>query len=402
MLKVLRFTLILIFLIPFTVEAQFRSLSDEAEISILTIGPGDQLYDKFGHSAFRVKDSSQEFDIVFNYGVYDFNTPNFYTKFAQGKLPYQLGVGYFEGFFESYKQQNRWVKEQVLNLSYAEKQALFRFLQKNALPENREYQYDFFYDNCATKIRDVLKNVVGEDLTYNDDFKEEQYTFRELIQQNVHWNTWGSLGMDVAIGAVVDQPATAWEYQFLPDYVFQAAATATLQKNGATEALVKETKTLFENTPRDATPFFFTSPLFIFLLIAAFILWRTVSDAKQIGRCRRMDGGLFAITGIIGIILSLLWFATDHSATANNYNLLWAFPINIGIAWAVSRPYPKKWVRQYVFFLVLLLALLCIHWITGVQAFPKALIPFFLALAVRYIFLLWYLKRKPQSPTIEG
>ena len=140
-------------------EAQPSTLSEEAEISIITIGPGKNLYDKFGHSAFRVKDEANGIDWAYNYGTYDFNTPNFYTKFAQGKLNYNLSVSYFEPFFENYIAENRWVKEQVLNLTVEEKNALFQFLENNAKPENRGYLYDFFFDNCATKIRDVLVSV---------------------------------------------------------------------------------------------------------------------------------------------------------------------------------------------------------------------------------------------------
>src|SRR5690606_20229445 len=198
-------------------KAQFGSLSSAGEISILTIGPGGALYDKFGHSAFRVKDSLSGGDVVFNYGVYDFDTPNFYTKFAQGKLLYELGVSYYEPFFQSYVAQNRWVKEQVLDLTKEEKQEVSDFLWKNALPENKKYKYDFFFDNCATKIRDVIQDVLGNQLEFKEDHIKEEFTFRELIQQNLQANSWGSLGIDIALGAVIDRKAKPIEYQFLPE-----------------------------------------------------------------------------------------------------------------------------------------------------------------------------------------
>ena len=165
-MKHITYLFLFLFFLNIPSEAQVTTLSEAAEISIITIGPGKNLYDKFGHSAFRVKDEANGIDWAYNYGTYDFNTPNFYTKFAQGKLNYNLSVAYFEAFYQNYVQENRWVKEQVLNLSSTEKNELFQYLQNNATPENRGYLYDFFFDNCATRIRDVLKAVLGEELQY--------------------------------------------------------------------------------------------------------------------------------------------------------------------------------------------------------------------------------------------
>ena len=396
MLKKVSFYLLV--LLGTALHAQFIPVSEATEISILTIGPGDQLYDKFGHSAFRVKDTVNGYDIVYNYGTYNFNTPNFYTKFAQGKLLYELSEGYYEPFYKRYVAENRWIKEQQLDLTLVEKEALFEYLQTNARPQNRAYRYDFFYDNCATKIRDVLKRVLGERLQYTDDFVTETYSFRELIQNNVDANTWGSLGMDVAIGAVVDQKATAWEYQFLPDYIFKAAETATLERGSEEVPLVKNTTTLYDADREETKNSFVTSPLAIFGLIAILILFITYRDYRHDTRSRLTDVLLISITGVIGIILLLLWFATDHSATANNYNLLWAFPFNVLIAYAIAKRKPKAWVRKYVIFLLLLLTLLVIHWFTGVQAFAIGFIPLFVALAVRYLYVVSYLKKHAVLP----
>lgn len=372
-------------------QAQEIPLSESAEVSVITIGPGAELYDKFGHSAFRVKDVARGLDIVYNYGTYDFDTPNFYLKFAQGKLLYKVSEGNFQGFLQSYKRQNRWVKEQVLNLQPNEKQALFNFLRNNAKPENAKYRYDFFFDNCATKIRDVLKEVLGESLVYTDDFVTEQYTFRELIQKNVHWNSWGSLGMDMAIGAVVDREASPWEYQFLPDYVFEAAAEATLT-TPTSKPLVKKSNTIFENQPKDDTPGFFMSPLFVFGILGLLLLWGTYRDYRKGKRTKWIDFVVFLLTGLLGVFLCLLWFGTEHSTTVNNYNLLWAFPFNVIFAFLITRSTPKKWLYNYVFFLILMLLLLTVHWVGGVQTFAPAFIPLFIGLAVRYIYVAKVLK----------
>ncbi len=389
-----RLLLVFLLLSSLVSSAQFGSLSPAAEISILTIGPGAELYDKFGHSAFRIKDSLSGVDVVFNYGVYDFDTPNFYTKFAQGKLLYQLGVTYYQPFLQNYIAENRWVKEQVLNLTQSEKQGVSDFLWHNALPENKKYKYDFFYDNCATKIRDVLLDVLGNNLEYREDHITTEYTFRQLIQQNLKANTWGSLGIDVALGAVVDRKAKPIEYQFLPDYVYEGAAHAIVYHDGQAEPLVKSTKTLFNNHPTPSKNDFLLSPLFILGLFGLSIVFITFRDIKKKSRSRFLDSFLFFFTGLIGVFLLLLWFATDHTATANNYNMLWAFPISILLVVAIAGKRGSRVLKRYVFLLLLLLILLALHWITGVQDFAIGIIPLLIALAVRYIYLMGALKKK--------
>ncbi|MCZ4318543.1 DUF4105 domain-containing protein [Aequorivita viscosa] len=376
-------------------------LSETSEISILTIGPGAELYDKFGHSAFRIQDPLNEVDVVFNYGKFDFDTPNFYTKFAQGKLLYELGVSYYQPFYNSYVAQNRWVKEQTLNLNYAEKQAISDFLWNNAKPENKKYKYDFFYDNCATKIRDVVQIVLGDKLEFKEDHIKEVLSFRELIQQNLHANTWGSMGIDIALGAVIDRKAKPIEYQFLPDYVYAGAANAIIHRNGKTENLVKETTVLFNNDPSSPENMFITSPLFILGLIGLLIVFITYRDFKRGTRSRFLDTAIFIFTGLVGVLLLLLWFATDHTATANNYNLLWAFPISLLVVIAISKKQVSIKLKRYILLLVLLLVLLTIHWITGVQVFAIALLPLLIALAIRYIYVMYFISRQPVQASSE-
>ena len=386
------YLLLFLLFICASTKAQFVPLSENAEISIITIGPGAELYDKFGHSAFRIQDPETGQDVVFNYGVYDFDTPNFYTKFAQGKLLYELGVNYYQPFYENYVAQNRWIKQQTLNLTIEEKQALSDFLWNNAKPENKKYKYDFFFDNCATKIRDVVWEVLGDKLEFREDHITESFTFRELIQQNLHANTWGSLGIDIALGAVIDRKARPIDYQFLPDYVYKGAANAVVKRNGTIENLVKEETVLFENTPIPPKNNFFLSPLFVLGLLGLLIVFITYKDYKRKTRSRFLDLFIFLFTGLIGILLLLLWFATDHTATANNYNLLWAFPISILLIAAVVRKNISPNLKRYILLLLLLLGLLTIHWISGVQVFAIALLPLLIALTIRYFYLMYFLK----------
>jgi len=381
--------LFLLFLLAFEItNAQQNILSDQAEISVLTIGPGNSLNDAFGHSGFRIKDPVKGIDLVFNYGVYDFDTPNFYTKFAQGKLNYLIGLNYYEDFFQAYISQNRSIKEQVLNLSQTEKQKLFDYLLNNYKPENRGYLYEFFYDNCATKIKDVTQIVLNNAIVLNKpkDFQAE--TFRTLIQNNLNKNSWGSLGIDLALGSVIDKKATAEEEMFLPENIHKFFEIATIKNTH--QPLVKENKVLFKAIPTQKPNDFFTSPLFILGLISLLILYITYNDYKKQKRSKWLDISLFTITGLIGILILLLWFATDHKGTHQNYNLLWAFVLNIFVIGQVIRVKPSMWFVRYLKFLVILLCLLTFHWIVGVQVFAIGLIPLLIALFLRYLYLIRY------------
>ena len=219
------------------------------------------------------------------------------------------------------------------------------------------------------------------------------YSFRELIQQRLHWNSWGSLGIDIALGAVIDRTASPWEHQFLPDYVLESLKSATITRNGKTTALIKKETTINNVSPRSGSAAFLLSPFFVFLILAIGIVYRTLKDSIQQKRSRWLDGILFLITGIIGVLLLVLWFATDHTATVTNYNILWAFPLNLIFCTLVSKKVPKKWLISYVSFLIILLTLLVVHWFTGVQVFAPALLPLVIALFIRYVYLVRYLKR---------
>ena len=377
-----------------TVKAQKITLSESAAISVLTMGPGTNLNDSFGHSAFRISDTNQNIDVVYNYGVYNFDTPNFYLKFVKGQLMYQLDRTDFSLFYQHYSDQDRWIKEQVLNLTIIEKQEIFDFLQKNYLPENRKYIYDFFFENCATRIRDVLAGVLKNKLVFDKNFVSKTHTFRQLIQKNVHWNSWGSFGMDLAIGAVVDRNASSWEHQFLPEYIFKALEKGQIKRGlGATD-LVKKTSILNKKTAKEKSETLLMSPFFIISLLAFIILGVTFKDYQNNSRSRWMDCGLYALTGIIGVFLLLLWFATDHFATQNNYNLLWAVPLSLFFVIEIAKRNPKYWLKKYIMFQILMLLLLSIHWITGVQSYPVALLPLLIALSIRYIFIFKFLNNK--------
>lgn len=374
---------VLVFLFSISANCQFQSLSKNSQISVLTIAPGPNLNDAFGHSAFRVLDYDQETDIIFDYGRYDFNAPNFYLNFTRGKLNYQLGASRFDNFLNFYKEQQRDVTEQILDLTYQDKLKLYRYLVNNYKPENRNYKYDFFYENCATKIKDVLQKNTKEKIVFNTLKTLKKSTFRDLIHEHVAVNTWGCFGIDLALGSVIDEKIPAENYMFLPKYIEVFFGNASLDN----KPLVSQTNKLLDNKATQQESNFFISPLFLFSLLSVFILWLTYKDFKSQKRNRILDVFIFSVTGFIGFILLLLWFATDHTATAYNYNLLWAFFLNIFVLQAVFSKKPKKWFRKYVKFLIILLVLMALHWIMQVQKFSITILPFYLALLLRYLFI---------------
>ncbi|MBT8265243.1 MAG: DUF4105 domain-containing protein [Bacteroidia bacterium] len=387
----LKLVLIVFLVFNSTVFSQTRNLSSSAEVTVITVGPGTYLNDAFGHNAIRIKDDSLKLDIAFNYGVYDFQAPNFYSKFAQGKLNYLIGADYFKDFLRQYSSQNRTVREQVLNLNVEEKQRMYDFLVDNYKPENRYYLYDYFYDNCATKIRDVTQEITQKDIQFNNPEGFETKSFRELIHDHVDRNSWGSFGIDLALGSVIDREATAYQHMYLPEYIYRFFDTATYE-NG--ESLVTLSRTLYEKKDEEVSTAFIYSPLFVFGLIALMILWVTFSDLKKNKRTIWLDLILFGFTSLIGLFLLALWFGTDHSAAAFNYNLLWSFPLNIIVLFQLFKKSIKGWVIKYLKLLVILIVLLTLHWLIGGQVFAIGLIPLLLALAIRYIYLIRFFRSR--------
>jgi len=375
---------LVLLLLTLSSNAQLQ-LTEASEISVLSIGPGYLLNDSFGHSAIRVKDPLYNFDVVYDYGRYDFEAEGFYLNFAQGKLNYMIGRTEFEDFLSFYEYQNRRVQEQQLNLSTKQKTAFYYFLTENIKPENQSYPYDFFYNNCATKITDAIESILDDQITYLPPSTFEQDTFRNLIRSDLNQNSWGSLGIDVALGSKIDQLASVKEHLFLPKNLYLLLENAQI---GSTDLKIVKKSKILTSSSFVKTFDGFGSPLAILSLIAFAILFVTFRDHKKNKRSKWLDVSLFAFTGLIGLALLLLWFATDHTATSDNYNLLWAFATNLLFIPSILKTRLNNRGIKYIVFLVILLALMMLHWITGVQSFAIGLIPLLIAICVRYLFLI--------------
>ena len=365
-------------------KAQTSQLSERAQISVITCGPGDVLYTTFGHSAIRVYDAELRLDKVYNYGTFDFNAPNFYLNFAKGRLTYMLSVSRTNHFLSYYNYENRWVKEQILALSLEDKQAVFDYLENNAKPQNRSYQYDFFYDNCSTKIEAVLVEALGDKVVFNNDHITTEKSHRDLIKDYTGNNNWGKFGIDLALGSVIDVKATPQDYKFLPDYMFEGIATAAV--NGT--PLTSNTIDLLKINPNIKVQKTFFSPYLVLSLFSVLILFFTYKEIAKNKRYKFIDILLFLITGLIGIVVLLLWFATDHTATYENYNFLWAFPLNFIVAFYLMKTTLPLWLPKYLLFLNSAIIGTVALWVLEYQIFNPGIIPLLLALTVRYFYLM--------------
>nr|WP_298928102.1 DUF4105 domain-containing protein [uncultured Allomuricauda sp.] len=384
------FFLVMLFVVGENGFSQTPTLTENSKISFLTCASGDELFSAFGHSAFRVQDTVLGIDVVYNYGTFDFNKPNFYLNFAKGKLIYSLSRRSFDRFLFEYELEKRWVKEQILDLTLAEKNKLLVFFEDNYLPENRDYLYDPLLNNCSSITGDILVQQFGDAIVFDGSHLDRLYTFRELVRQNLDINSWSSFGIDLAFGAVVDRKATVQEHMFLPYYAMEQMRNTT--KSG--KPLLERERTILDYSEHMRNGFFPMSPLFWFTLLFLFTGIVTYLDHKHKTRSRWLDFSLFLITGIIGTSILLLWFATDHTSTPKNFNFLWAFPLNLVVAFVVAfQNQLPAWLPKYLWLALALLGVLILLWIISVQIFSPIVIPLLLTLATRYSYLLKFIRQ---------
>ena len=362
------------------------------EVSLLTADPGGELYSSFGHSAIRLREIGPDGrDLVFNFGTFDFDTPNFYGKFATGKLNYMLSVVNYDRFIVEYDHYKRGLREQVLDLNQEQKDFLLQHLDAQYAPERRFYKYDFFYNNCATKIRDAFDIAMGEQLVWSDSVAEEK-TFRNLIDEFVVRLPWADFGIDLALGAVIDRPATELEKQFLPTYMEQAFANATIVENGVSRPLVKQSRVLLEY-PKENAQQSLLNPSMVFWLLTLVFAALTFYGFKKGKLMKGLDIALFGAVGILGLVVAFLWFFTDHTATAWNWNILWAFPGHLVLVWGlVARP-NATWISSYLLFAMGATIMTLLLWMFGLQSFSPALIPILLLILLRANFLFYNRKK---------
>jgi hypothetical protein len=376
----LKFFIALLFLLPLEISAQDDSC--HLRVSILTCTPGEELYSTFGHSAVRITDSVSKSDVVYNYGTFNFDEPGFYTKFIRGKLTFYLSTEDFDSFIYSYQQENRGIIEQVLNLSCTEKFNMLLLLQTNMLRQNMFYKYDFTFDNCTTRLRDLLEKTADAPVQFGE-VLHTRSTFRDLIYEYLDYNDkqWSKLGIDILLGSRLDVKMKPREVMFLPDYLMKSFDSTII----GNRQLVKDKHPLFNSTLPSRKINIATHPFFIFSCI--FLLIVLLSFSKNIFVTRLLnafDGFIFFITGLMGILLIFMWLGTDHIMCKDNFNLLWAWPTNAVAGFYIhskKRPATKYFMIYAVFNLVLFAC-----WFFLPQHMNPALMPLIAILIFRSLF----------------
>lgn len=288
------------------------NLSSNAQFSLLTCSNGDELYSTFGHSALRVFDDSLNIDVVFNYGTFDFNTPHFYLKFVNGQLDYLLSTTTYKYFLLSYQHEQRSVVESIINLTPTEKQEFWNRLVTNMLPENRAYRYDFFFDNCATRIRDIFFDIKG--LDKSKFLENEGKTFRDYLHECLPINTWTSQGIDLILGADCDNIASIYDRAYLPIY---------LNKLFTDKQFVDSQQIVVNYNSNGVNNSLFT-PFNCGILLLLLTLILTCIEFRKHIYFRWFDVILFSIASLLSVLFWYLWIVSDLQACSYNTNVLWA------------------------------------------------------------------------------
>jgi hypothetical protein len=365
-----------------SVFAQQHSLSEQAQVSLITILPGEAPEEYFGHSAIRVYDPLNDRDFSFNYGTFHFDSW-FMLKFIYGDLNYFLSIASFPRSLEHYRQRRRPVIEQVLNLTFDQKQELYDFLLNNAREENRYYQYDFLFDNCSTRIRDAIQTVFGQDIQFADK-PDPGLTFRELIALYVHHKPFDRFGIDVLLGSQIDRVAEPWETMFLPDYLMEVFDHASITIDGRDEPLVANTELILTIDDYDQGNSFPWVSLFTWILFLAGLLVTWKGYQADVTIQRWFDVPLFAVTGLIGLLISFLWFISLHVVTASNLNLFWALPTHLlAVPILIKHSNPGKRMTIYFLATAIVSFILLAGWIFWPQYLPPAVFPLILLLLLR-------------------
>jgi hypothetical protein len=378
------FALLLSVLLSFSVYSQADSCG--LRISLLTCSPGEELYSTFGHSAMRVQDNSSGIDIIYNFGTFEYG-PDFYTQFIQGKLLYSLSTERFTDFAAAYTWEKRGIKEQVLQLTCAEKEQLFKALQLNSEEANRYYRYDFLFDNCSTRLRDILSKATRQPVVFDTIIPEEAPTFRNLIHSylNAGEQYWSKLGIDILLGSPLDKQVTNQQAMFLPDYLMKGYDQASIKDR----PLVLPAQTILEQPSIEKDNSIF-HPMAVFSVVLFVIMILSFIPNSKMQRILQVfDFLFFFILGLAGLLLLYMWFGTNHTVCRNNFNLVWALPTHVVVAFFLWKR--VKWVHYYLLGTIILQSLLLLGWIFLPQELNISLIPIVLLVLLRS----WLIIQRP-------
>jgi hypothetical protein len=354
MRKRLKYLLLLLILFSRVLISQE---TPRAEVYLITCGPGTEIYSVYGHSALRIVVPEKKIDTVYNWGVFDFATPNFAWKFAKGRLNYSLGVDSYETFLRDYFLEQRWVISQKFNLETPDIERLFLLLEENLKPENITYSYDFYYDNCSTRIRDLMEKAVGEDLLYPPEkTKKELQTFRYLTGEYEKVFPWLKLGIDLLIGSPGDKKASFREMMFLPAHLKNGLSELLIRRNSKMIPLLQDPEIVLDIDQQPLKEKLFISPLFVFSLLLIIIIILTASVRRKTAN-NIIDIFLFSVFSVLALLMIFFNFFTDHHQLRWNLNIIWLNPFII--LCLTSLVFKKNWSGWFriVFYLAVLFLL---------------------------------------------
>ena len=359
------------------------TLSPETEVSILTCAPGNELYSLFGHTAIRINDPRHQIDRVYNYGTFDFSTPHFYLKYARGLLPYQLTVQKFSHFIYNYQLEERTVYAQTIRLDSLEKQRIFDLLEENLLPQNRYYLYNFIFDNCTTRSRDILLKSLPDSVAWN--MPDVNKNFWNLLDEYLQASPWVQWGIHTILGQRGNRTATTFQYMFLPDYLMYGLKNARYDG----QLLAEPAEVLYQAPEMNLSNSWYGTPLFVFAL-GCLLLILLLQYVKSRSLLNVISLIFLLFTGIVGILIVFLGGFTAHPITAPNWNILWANPLNLFVIPFIFRKALPLFIRKYLKFYLAILAIAIPVWAIAQPAVPMASI----SLIILMIYLCFRLRNE--------
>ena len=371
--------LLLVLLMSYVQELVSQEIPN-VEVYLLTCGPGTATYSIYGHSALRIVIPEKKSDLVYNWGVFDFSAPNFAWKFAKGRLEYMLGVYPYEKFLEDYHYEKRWVISQKVNIEQVEIERLFTLIAENLKPENIRYRYDFFYDDCSTRIRDIFEKSVGDKLLYPpDEVKRQLPTFRDKVGEYQKKYPWMNFGVDLLMGAPSDKRASLRDRMFLPIDLQNGLSALVINRNGKMVPLLQNPDIVLNFEAPLIKEKLFSSPIFLFsLLLIVLLILTAILRGKTVNNS--IDIIFFALFSILAVMMIFFNFFTDHQQLRWNLNIIWLNPfIIVCLACLIFNKSGQTWFRITFFITISFLVFLVIL----PQKINTAFVPLILALILR-------------------
>lgn len=305
--------------------------ADSIRVSLLTCSPHDEIYSLYGHTAIRYEDKASKTDIVVNYGMFSFKKPFFVARFVLGLTDYEMGIQDFNDFCYEYQYFGSQVTQQEINLTPEEKGQLLKALQDN-YANARVYRYNYFYNNCTTKARDIILKSINGKIEYKNAI-DKSVSFRDLIHGCNANYSWASFGNDLLLGFKADMQTTREEQQFLPDNLMRDFGQAKIvSADGSARPLVKNTEIIVKGNDHAIAGKTKVTPQFVFITLLLLIAAIVVAEFKTKKRFLWVDISLLIASGLAGLILFVMLFS-EHPTTSTNLQIFILCPLNL--YWAI-------------------------------------------------------------------